>query len=156
MKFNYTAIVSIASDTGEPMVLFRPEVGMRVHGPGGSRDFLALVDTGADNTILPESIAHDLDIPVHPCQGPAATAFGGQQITLSYADVELELVHDDGNLRWFPRVYFVCGDADQETIILGHQGFLDYFTATFDGEDCTVNLQPNSYLPTKIETDDPQ
>jgi hypothetical protein len=152
MKFNYSALIANASDTGEPMVLFRPEVTMRIHGPSGSRDFLALVDTGADHSILPESIARDLDIPLHPCKGPSATAFGGQQIALSYADVELELVHADGELRWFPRVYFVSGDADKETIILGHQGFLDYFTATFDGEECTVNLQPNDYLPTEKES----
>ena len=31
--------------------------------------------------------------------------------------------------------------------ILGHQGFLDFFTATFDGEDCTVQVQPNATLP---------
>ena len=45
------------------------------------------------------------------------------------------------------RVYFVAGDADKETLILGHQGFLDYFTAMFIGEECALNLQTNPYLP---------
>jgi hypothetical protein len=36
---------------------------------------------------------------------------------------------------------------EEETVILGHQGFLDYFTATFIGEECVLDLEPNSYLP---------
>ena len=147
MRFDYTGIISSAPDTGDAIVTFRPEVRITVHGPNGSGDFLALVDTGADNTILPESVAHALGIPLVPGQGPAARAFGGQEIALSYADVELELVHPDGKLRWLARAYFLAGGADEETLILGHQGFLDFFTATFVGEHCALDLEPNSYLP---------
>ncbi len=147
MRFDYTGVISASADTGDPIVIFRPEVRIRVHGPNGSGDFLALEDTGADNTILPESVARALGIPVVPGQGPAARAFGGQEISLSYADVELELVHADGALRWFARVYFLGGGAEEETLVLGHQGFLDYFTATFIGEDYALDLEPNSHLP---------
>lgn len=153
MRFEYSAILSSAPDTGEPVVIFRPEVRIRVHGPNGPGDFLALVDTGADNTILPESIATDLGIPLRAATGPAATAFGGQAIALSYADVELELPHADGNLRWSARVFFVADDTSQETLILGHQGFLDYFTALFDGEQCLLDLQPNPHLPSAVAVD---
>ncbi|MHB1038529.1 MAG: pepsin/retropepsin-like aspartic protease family protein [Pirellulales bacterium] len=147
MRFEYTAIVSSAPDNGDPVVIFRPEIHLTVHGRRGSSDFLALVDSGADNTILPESIARSLDIPLHPAKGPAAKAFGGQEIALSYADVELELVHDEARLRWLARVYFLAGGADDETLVLGHQGFLDYFTATFIGEEFALDLEPNDYLP---------
>ena len=147
MRFSYTTIVSAAPDTGELVVIFRPEVRITVHGPKGSGDFIALVDTGADNTILPESIARDLGIPLTAGKGPAATAFGGQEIALSYADVQLELVHPDETLRWLARAFFVADGSDTETLILGHQGFLDYFNATFSGEDCALDLAANSYLP---------
>jgi hypothetical protein len=147
MKFEYNAILSLAPDTGEPMVIFRPEVRLRIHGANGSEEFLALLDTGADNTILPESIARDLEIPLTPCKGPAATAFGGQEISLSYGNVDLELVHPEGNLRWTLQVYFVAGDSDKETLILGHQGFLEFFTATFNGEEFSVVLEANGFLP---------
>jgi hypothetical protein len=108
-----------------------------------------LVDTGADNTILPESIADVLGIPLQKCKGPSATAFGGQEIALSFADIELELVHPDRSFRWETRVFFVSGGSDKEAIILGHQGFLDYFIATFDADQCAVDLQPSSFLQTK-------
>jgi hypothetical protein len=32
-------------------------------------------------------------------------------------------------------------------VILGHDGFLDYFTATFDGKAGTLTLLPNDELP---------
>ena len=148
MRFDYSTVVSLAPDTGEAFVIFRPEVPITLHGPKGSDSFLALVDTGADNTIFPESIAHDLGFPLIPGEGPAARAFGGQKVSLSYADVDLELVHTDEILQWKSRVYFLSGAGDEDTLILGHQGFLDFFTATFIGEECALELVPNSYLPT--------
>jgi hypothetical protein len=45
---------------------------------------------------------------------------------------------------------FVPDDASQETLILGHQGFLDYFTASFDGDECALELTPNRHLPTGV------
>jgi len=147
MRFDYTAILSSSPDSGDHVVIFRPEVRIKVHGPKGSGDFLALVDTGADNTILPESIARDLGIPLITGKGPAATAFGGQEIALSYADVALELVHPEKTLQWLARVYFVAGSDEKETLILGHQGFLDYFTAIFKGEECALDLEANAFLP---------
>ena len=147
MRFDYTPLLSSAPDTGDSVVIFRPEVPVRVHGPNGSIDFVALVDTGADNTILPESIARDLGIPLAAGKGPAATAFGGQEIALFHADVELELLHPESTLRWLARVYFFAKGVEDETLILGHQGFLDYFTATFRGEEYALDLEPNAYLP---------
>lgn len=62
-------------------------------------------------------------------------------------------MHSDGRLRWLARVYFLAGSADEETLILGREGFLDYFTATFIGEECVVDLVPNSYLPTILRAE---
>jgi hypothetical protein len=86
-------------------------------------------------------------------KGPAAQAYGGGEIVLSFADVELELVHLGERLRWLVRVYFAADDADGQTLILGHQGFLEYFTATFIGEECALDLEPNSYLPRILTAD---
>ena len=146
MRFDYTGLVSLAPDTGEPTVIFRPEIRITVHGPHASGEFVGLVDTGADNTVLPESVAHSLGIPLIPGKGPAAQAFGGQQLSLSYGEVALELGGHGGPLRWRTQAYFVAGGNNDETIVLGHQGFLEYFTATFVGEDFSLDLTPNPYL----------
>jgi len=147
MRFSYTGLISLAPDTGEPTAIFRPEIPITIYGPLGSREIVALVDTGADNTILPEAAARALGIPLVPARGPAARAFGGQAISLSYADVEVELVHSDAPLRWTAQVFFMSMGADDETVVLGHQGFLEYFTAMFIGDECVLDLVPNADLP---------
>ena len=147
MKFAYTGIISSAADTGEFMVIFRPEVQFLIHGPRGTREIRALVDTGADNTILPASAARALGIPLKRTTGPAAQAFGGQEIALSYADVKLELLHPDARLRWLAHVYFRAGLEDgEEAALLGQEGFLEFFTAVFYGDDCVLDLEPKFAL----------
>ena len=109
---------------------------------------VGLVDTGADNSIFPLSVATDLGIETVPGKGPGPTAFGGQQIALPFAEVVLELTQEDTSIRWRARLYFAEFPNDSEkAVILGQEGFLDYFTATFIGEDCVLVLEPNKSIP---------
>lgn len=144
MNIAYSGFISNALDTGEELLIFRPEILLRVYGPEISAASEALVDTGADNTILPLSVARRLKIPTRPARGPRARAFGGQQISLSYADVPLEFSDENTSFRWLARVYFFdFPDPDSETFVVGHEEFLDFFTATFDGENLLLNIEPN-------------
>ncbi len=148
MRFPYSAFLSPAPDSGEEVVIFRPEVPLRIYGASGSTVHMALVDTGADNTILPLSIARELNITTQKAKGPGATAFGGQQIVLSFADVQLEIAEGKFMLRWQARVqFFDFPDAEPETLVVGHQGFLDFFTAVFDGGQMSLDLEPNGDMP---------
>jgi hypothetical protein len=148
MKFSYSAFLSPALDSGEEVIIFRPEVPRRIFGSTASAVYMALVDTGADNTILPLSIARELKIITRKAKGPGATAFGGQQIPLSYADVELEISDEQTSLRWHARVHFFdFPDTEPETLVVGHQGFLDFFTAVFDGAQMTLDLDSNEDMP---------
>jgi hypothetical protein len=84
-----------------------------------------------------------------PCLGPGPEAFGGQRIPLTFADAQIELLHEDGDLSWNARLYFAeAAEGVTEGALLGHEGFLDCFTAVFDGEQCILELIPNSHLPT--------
>jgi hypothetical protein len=78
MTFPYTLNIARSTDTGDEIVILRPEIPVRVYGPAGTSEVLALLDTGSDNSILPLSIARDLRIPTTPGRGPAAKAYGGQ------------------------------------------------------------------------------
>ncbi len=82
MKFPYRGIVTAATDDGDYLFVLRPEVPITIVGPAGSATYLALVDTGSDNTILPKSIAEDLGISLQPADGPPATVFGGHRVEL--------------------------------------------------------------------------
>jgi Aspartyl protease len=147
MRFPYTFNIGLSADTGEQIVVRRPEVFLRVYGPAGHTEVRALVDTGTDNSILPLSVATRVGVEVTPGHGPAASAFGGQQIALSFADVDFELAGDAGSVRWQAHAYFANVSDENDTALLGHQGFLDFFIATFHGEECVLELQPTSDFP---------
>jgi hypothetical protein len=109
--------------------------------------YLALVDTGADTTILPRSIADDLGIALSTGAVPHLTSFGGHQMEVSLGEVQLKIEDGTNTVRWTTRVHFFeFGSTDQETIVLGHTGFLEYFTATFDGANQMLTLQPNNKI----------
>jgi hypothetical protein len=106
MRFPYSLNIVPSIETGDEIVLLRPEIPLRMHGPAGIADVVALVDTGADTSIVPLSIADDLGIATTPGAGPGAIAFGGQSIRLSFAEVVLELSQDQQTIRWRARMYF--------------------------------------------------
>jgi len=147
MNFPYRMYIVSSSDTGELVPMLRPEINVRIYGPAGDADALALVDTGSDKSIFPMSFASDVGITTTPGTGLGALTFGGHGMPLEYADVELEIPEFDPPLRWRTRLYFADISEETEQAILGHNGFLDYFTATFDGEECSLELVPNSDLP---------
>ncbi|MBS0262692.1 MAG: hypothetical protein JSS02_12130 [Planctomycetes bacterium] len=131
-------------DTGEEIVVFRPEIPIRVYGPKGHIDVMGLVDTGADNSIFPLAVARNLGIETVMGTGPGATAFGGQQIPLSSAEVVIAVSDQDGSaIRWRAHTHF-ADDLAESTVILGHEGFLDFFNATFCGDDAALDLAPRA------------
>jgi hypothetical protein len=148
MNFPYTSSISIDPDTGDPMLLLRPEIEVRIGGPNGFRNYLALVDTGADNTIFPRSAAVALGIPLRSPRGGESKSFGGHAVTIELGEAEIEISESNETYRWSQRVHFFdFSTADEEVAILGHAGFLEFFTATFNGEFAWLELVPNSTLP---------
>ena len=110
--------------------------------------FRALVDTGADNTILPMSVADVCGIPTEAGLGPQMEAYGGQKIPTRFGNVTFELGEDDEAVRWQARVqFFDFITPDGESLILGHSGMLDYFSADFDGQEAVLTLTVNDELP---------
>ena len=149
MKFSYLPAMTVTPDTGEATLILRPLIPLRIYGPKGDAVYSALVDSGADNTIIPDHIAAELGIVTPPGLGPAATAFGGQTIPMSFADVTLQIGDDENAVRWLARVLvYATSSSDQEQmLILGHVGCLDYFVTTFDGFHCELTLNPTDDLP---------
>ena len=113
MRFDYTAILSVASDTGDAVVIFRPEVRIRVHGPSDSADFLALVDTGAELSLIPSSIARNIGAWSTSQQTNVVGVHGqGRILPIVVANLYFPLLNDVGG-----EVVFAMSDAEQELII---------------------------------------
>jgi hypothetical protein len=114
-------------------VLYRPEVLVRVISPTVDVFVRGLVDTGADSTLFPRSIAESLGISLDDVATSPATGFTGDQLQVAYGRLELEVAQRDEQHRWSAVVGFVDYPRPEfEQTLLGRVGFLDEFTAVFD------------------------
>lgn len=148
MKFYYRPTLTLSADTGEPTAVLRPEIPVRIRGPRGQGHYVALVDTGADNSVVPVRIADDLGIDLHPSTGPDLVTLGGEKLPVHIGEIEIEVGDAEESVRWLAAVHFFdFASAEHETLVFGHAGFLDYFTAVFDGLWATLTLTPNATLP---------
>jgi hypothetical protein len=108
------------------------------------------LDTGADESKLPMSLAVPLRVVINPREPAHFLGVGGQQAKGFYGTgVVLELRQGKRSYRWaVPKVAFVYDvpGADDEgsiTITLGHVGFFRYFNVTFDSQRSRVEIRPN-------------
>lgn len=105
----------------------------------------ALVDPGADDTVLPIDIAELLAVSLYPATSHSLR-WRGQRYLLRYGDVKLELVDDEGNvLAWPATVGFTA--APVRYPLLGICGCLEFLDATFRGAERIIELQPNLSFP---------
>jgi len=148
MRFPYSSLIAADPASGDFLVFRRPEIPVTIIGPAGWVTYIGLVDTGSDNTIFPKSVADYLRIRLEPASVGAATAFGGNRVEFQAGDVELRVAVDGESVRWpTPVCFFDFPTQEDETVILGHSGFLDYFLASFDGKLGVLTLVANDELP---------
>lgn len=152
MKFPYSTGVLGSSGGDDFYLVRRPEIPITIIGENGSATVLALVDTGSDSTIFPRSIADHLGIEVQHDSTPLARSFTGHQVHLLSGIALLEIASEVERLRWQAPVCFIEFDSpDQETAVLGHEGFLEFFTAIFDGKASILTLEASDELPIESE-----
>lgn len=147
MRFEYTEFVTAAPDNGDPVLMLRPIVTIRVHGNERERVISPLVDTDANHCIFPEWIAEQLSIPTAACSGPLSEGISGTAVSMTHGWVDLELKHNAQGCRWRTQLVFTDASAVRGQAVLGQMGFLQFFRATFDTADDTFELLPNEYLP---------
>jgi hypothetical protein len=146
MLFDYQPYERV-SKAEESNLIYRPEVQVILMGSSDAIQCQALVDTGSDNTIFPRSLCEELGIAISAETAPAK-GFGGQDLPLRAGTVRLALECEQDTCHWIaPVMFFDFADPEDETVVLGHAGFLDYFTATFDGQQKQLRLVPNDHLP---------
>lgn len=152
MNYRFTKYDVDPTPTSPRGEVYRPQVVLRLSGPAGDLFLLALVDTGADETIVPYSVADQIGIQVDDQRRNRAGGITGQHLELLAGQVELEIIGSDQSFRWSGPVSFAKFESpDDECAILGHVGTLRYFTATFDGERQQGTLTPNRIFPGSVD-----
>ena len=148
MRFPYREYVSQFPRTTDFRLILRPVITIRILGPKSEARWDALVDTGADETILPLSLADLLGVELDQEVTSQAVGISGDKLTIYYGDVDFQIATESEIVTWRTTVGFVeFGSSEDEVIILGHGGCLDFFTAIFNGEQAELDLIPNLLLP---------
>jgi hypothetical protein len=144
-------------------IVYRPVADLRIGGAHGETRVRALIDTGADHTLLPISIAERVGAELYEDQPDSARGVAGQEIPIIPGRVQLELLSDEGrrgsakpgshptargSCEWTAVVGFAdFATPEEECSLLGHAGCLEIFHAAFDGIARTVELTPIADLP---------
>lgn len=154
MRFPYRVNLIPIPDSEDLGIVLRPEIPVTLIGPKGDAPTLGLVDTGSDITIFPKRLADLLGILLQPSSEVRATVFGGSPVALDVGDVTIRLERDGEVVQWTESVCFfdMAGELSDQVAVLGHAGFLDYFTATFDGKEGVLMLVSNDLLPEPVKS----
>lgn len=150
MKFPYREYICRLPGSDDFRLIRRPVIAVTVCGPAGQLVGDALFDTGADDTLLPISFAEALGLSLDESMTSEAVGITGGPLTVFYAEVRFSISaeDDDETVHWTSTVGFVEFESgDDEVVIFGHEGCLEFFTARFDGERAELELIPNSLLP---------
>lgn len=141
MKFPYREYISMLPGTSDFRLILRPVISIRILEPGAEARWDALVDTGADETLLPMSLAEILGVKLDQVFTSEPTSISGDRLKIHYGDVAFQIGTGKDCVAWKTTVGFVeFRSSEDEVILLGHGGCLDYFTATFDGERATSGI----------------
>lgn len=142
MRFEYKLIgKSRGAPPGLPSI-YRPIIRIAVIGPIRREQLDALLDTGCDDTLLPDRLVEPLGVALSG-EYEAIHGLDYGAVLLRYGVVDLELHKGKTTYCWAAKVGFHQGDR----VILGHSGFLEYFSASFNGQHRRVTLFPNRNLP---------
>ena len=148
MRCKYTRYQVEPSRTIPEGYVYRPEVLLRIIGTTGQKYLTALVDSGADESVFPISVADVVGAELDRDASSDAAGITGQPLDLIPAEIELELIHSNESYRWKTLASFATLDtADNDTALLGHANCLEFFRITFDGDLRIVELLPNDKFP---------
>jgi hypothetical protein len=101
-----------------------------------------LVDPGSDDTLLPLSLGQMIGAHMDATQNWKVEGIGGHAAAVFLGEVVIELTDGGQIFRWPAKIGLVdFADAQDEIVLVGHAGCLDYFRATFDGHQRLLEIE---------------
>ena len=128
-------------------VRWRPLTRVDIIGPAGRRRYKALFDPGSDDTVFPMAIVRSLGVTLRRDTGEKLR-WRGLLYDLRLGDVELALTDNVSMWQWPASVAF--SPAPMPYVLLGYRGCLQFFDATFRGDDRLVEISDNRSYPGTI------
>jgi len=120
-------------------------ISLTLIGPRGTQLLDGLIDSGADAILVPEYVAATIGIDLTTAAEETTRGIGGVRVTARYADVTMRIAAQNERREWTALVGFA--PIGKRNAILGHAGFLQYFTTILYGDLEFVELTSNSLYP---------
>ncbi len=149
MKISYIPVVipHPLPSLGHKLFRYRPVYYVRVSSPSNGMLFDGLLDTGSDETVFQERVAHAIGFDLTGAEEREIEVVGRPApIRCRYVSVQLQI--SDGRREtseWTAVVGFTATRLQYN--LLGHSGFLEFFDADFRGATREVILIPNRSFP---------
>jgi predicted aspartyl protease len=107
-----------------------------------SMDVMALIDSGADMSVIPEGLAKVLNLDLSK---PTQSSFGiGSEIKVKPSKMEITIKKNRENYKFVIPVEVILND--DAPIILGRKGFFDEFVITIDERNKKIKLKKRTEL----------
>lgn len=152
MIFPYWPVqVKAEGSTSETELIYRPLIPVHLITSHDVTSVWALADTGADETLIPASLADAIKMNYQDKDRTTMIGFGGRKLRVVFGTVDLVIADGEKRYQWSTRLGVVKFEKPaDEIVILGHKGALDFFRTTFDGEKRQIELLPNASFPGTI------
>lgn len=128
--------------------LWRPEIPLHLIGTTGELFTYGLLDSGADGVLISRSLADDVGIVLVDSSRWHVRGVSGESLEAVLGHVEIEIMGQQESVCWQMPVGVVKFDdpANDDIILLGQTGFLQFFDTRFLGAKHFVELVPNETL----------
>ena len=143
MRFPYKIRQDLRHPDDPSFTIVDPFIPIELTGTGGEIQFDALVDTGSHLTIFPKChlIEKQKNQKTYEVRG-----VGGERVEITRSkEITMKLMLDAVTYVWPYDIWFA--QTEDYTPTLGHKGFLEFFTATFDGKSNQLTLESNEDFP---------
>ncbi len=149
MRFPFQHYRTPPSPVNGSEELWRPEIPLHLIGKTGELFTNGLLDTGADGVLISRSIADDIGVALDDSLRWYVRGVSGESLEAVLGHVEIEVMDHQDSMCWLMPVGVVTFDdpANDDIVLLGQTGFLQYFDARLFGAKHVTELLPNGTLP---------
>jgi len=119
------------------LIRSKPIIPIGFHGPAGYRQVFALVDSGAEHSLLSLELIDSLGLPKEGADAVEVIGVGGDASLGYLLDVEHQLRH---HCWTAPAIFSDIVDL-QSPMVLGQVGFFEFFTVTFRRSQSVMDIR---------------
>lgn len=120
-----------------------PSIPINISGTGSKYQFIALIDSGADISVIPKEVAELLGLDLNKEKEEARGIGGKVPAIQTNINIEIGKPHEMYNFNIPVKV--ILSEIDEEIpILLGRIGFFDKFIITFNQKEERVILKLNA------------